>query len=131
MGKKLTMPVPAGAKVRFTMDSLGASRRDDLGHVVAETFGIGDEGQAAFIHPHKMCAATGWFYVEVVSKVNGEKLYVGVRSGMWEEATPTEGQCPATIPGAFEGTAHRCRLQAGHAGRCWAGGDVYFAKEAR
>ncbi len=62
--------------------------RTDLAHVVDETFGVGDEGRAAFPHPNKRIATVGWFYVEVASKKNpdGHPLFVPVRSGMWEAA---------------------------------------------
>ena len=78
------MKPKAGIEVEFTRDQLGASRRDDLAHVVAETFGVGDRGFMAFPHPHKATATAGWWYVKVASKTEpGEKLFVPVRQDMW------------------------------------------------
>lgn len=74
-----------GARVRFIKDNLGASRRDDLGHVTQEVFGVGDEGIAVFQSPSRNAARAGWFYVEVDSKREpGTKLYVGVHERMIE-----------------------------------------------
>lgn len=91
MSKNSAFP-KAGTRVRFVKDNLGASRRDDLGHVVEETYGLGDEGRVAFRHPNKK-ACPDWFYVEVDSKkVPGEKLYVGVTARMIAPLAYQEGE---------------------------------------
>jgi hypothetical protein len=82
-----------GTRVRFTRDNLGASRRDDLCHIVAaEAFGQGDAGTVAFMHPNQKPSprgCKGWFYVEVESKTEpGVKLYVGVHPAMVEAVRP-------------------------------------------
>jgi hypothetical protein len=77
--------VPAGPRVRFTFDSLGASERDDLTHVTADRYGKGDIGVLVFEHPNRRLADDGWVYIEVDSKTGpARKLYVGVAQGMIE-----------------------------------------------
>jgi len=73
-----------GTKVRFLVDGLGASRRDELFAVVEDTYGTVDEGVVAFKHPNQQ-ACRGWVYVEVTGKSDpAEKLYVGVSPTMVE-----------------------------------------------
>jgi hypothetical protein len=76
--------IPIGTRVRFTIDQLGASRRDELYVVTGEVYGVGDEGVVAFRHSNtRMCP--NWVYVEVASKAApGEKRYVGVTRHMCE-----------------------------------------------
>lgn len=74
-----------GTKVRFTLDHLGASERHVLHRVVDEEFGREDTGVVSFEHPAKHMAKEGWFYVEVSSKVDGRKLYVGITANECEE----------------------------------------------
>ena len=77
-------PFPIGSVVRFTIGSLGLSRRDDLGHCVHETAERGDVGVVAFMHPNQK-ACRGWFYVEVDSRLEPSvKLYAGVSPNMVE-----------------------------------------------
>lgn len=75
-----------GQKVRFTVPSLGASERDDLGHVVSDTYGPSDMGVLAFLHPNQKPSpqgCKGWWFVEVDSKTGpARKLYVGVGPSM-------------------------------------------------
>jgi hypothetical protein len=80
----------AGTRVRFTIDKLGASRRDELRWVTGESYGVGDEGHVAFPHPNrKRCPE--WFYVEVESKnTPGEKRYVGVTARMVITSPPCD-----------------------------------------
>ena len=73
--------VEIGTPVRFLLNKLGASRRDQLFAVTGDDFGIGDGGVVAFAHPNQK-ACRGWVYVEVESKVTDEKLYVGVGPSM-------------------------------------------------
>lgn len=82
---KPALKYPIGTKVRFTVDGLGASERDNLGRVTSEVYGIGDTGTVHYAHPNPQCK--GWFYVEVESRrERGHKLYVGVAPHMVEAA---------------------------------------------
>ena len=77
------MALKKGTKVRFVVGSLGASERDDLGHVTSDVYGPGEGGTIAFRHPNPNLK--GWWYVEVDSKGKpGEKRYVGVTERMVE-----------------------------------------------
>lgn len=95
-----------GKRVRFTVEGLGASELDDLGHVVGDVVvGPPMEGTVAFLHPNpklrvEHTSRTGephWFYVAVwVQDDNpdppwtmkggkyGRTLYVGATLRMCE-----------------------------------------------
>ena len=77
-----------GTRVRFTVDRLGASEINNLGVIVAEPWGIGDEGVVSFPHPNRNLANEGWVYVEVRSRIDGRPLYVGVSQRMIEVCQP-------------------------------------------
>lgn len=82
------MPLRKGTRVRFTIEDLGASRRDDLSRVVRETPAVGQEGIVAFAHPNPRLASEGWFFVAIDSREErGTTLYVGVTLRM-VEVTP-------------------------------------------
>ena len=74
------LPIPKGTRVRFTRDGLGASERNDLGHMTDDVYGVGDTGIVACPHPNAR-SCPGWFYVAVDSKLGEARtLYVGVSS---------------------------------------------------
>lgn len=82
-----------GVKVRIIDGNvLGASRRDDLCHIVDDKnwYKLGDEGVLAFPHPNQRDVGQGckgWWYVEVEPKHpvdDAEKLYVAVWPGAFE-----------------------------------------------
>jgi len=84
-------PKTVGTRVRFLLEGLGASRRDDLSHFTRETYGVEDEGVIAFAHPNPSVRTVGWVFVEVASKeCPGEKRYVAVRSGMFAAIVPAK-----------------------------------------
>lgn len=73
-----------GKRVRFTMDGLGASKLGELHCCVEKTFGSGDEGEVAFLHPNP--EMRDWFYVQVIEHrpLGNRTLYVGCTLRMCE-----------------------------------------------
>ena len=85
----MTGPPHEGMRVRFLINNLGASLRNDLSHTVEEVFGLGDAGTVVFQHSNVALRSEGWWYVEVARKVApGLALYVGVTPEIVEEVWP-------------------------------------------
>lgn len=78
--------LPRGTRVRFTVKNLGASERDDLGHVTEDFYGPADTGVVGFPHANQRAdGCRDWVFVEVDSKSGpARKLYVGVHPSMIE-----------------------------------------------
>ena len=79
--------VTDGPRVRFTINTLGASESGNLTRMAADvdTYNVGDEGVVAFEHPNAKISMSGWVYVEVDSKSEPKrKLYVAVGASMYE-----------------------------------------------
>jgi len=82
--KQVPIAVSVGTAVRFTVNGLGASERDNLNAVTGDTYGVDEVGTVAFRHPN-VAALPHWFYVQVWSKSGKPRdLFVGVDLNMCE-----------------------------------------------